>query len=299
MNNVLERRYGHLLRSYPAADRSRFGDELVGTLLESARPGQRWPDPRQAFALVLAGLRARTLAERRGGRAMRAQGFQVAVLGLLMYSVAAGGFEQWLRFRYDGSTRPLLFAWLTLTVLAVPFALRGRFLIAAGVMWAAVVVHHVMDYIPWESFVHGEPMDLREPWMQNLIAAVALTVLATVARPAQARRSWWWLAALFAVAAVPLVPDLLPEGIDVPDAVIMVVLAGLGALAAGWTFVDPRIGVAATWWLAGTVIVVGGTVPVYWDLIGLRAYGQAAVVIAALAVVACGGAVARRRVARL
>ena len=59
MTATLERRYRRLLLAYPDAYRRRRGDELLSTLLELSRPGQRWPAPRQARALLLAGVRVR------------------------------------------------------------------------------------------------------------------------------------------------------------------------------------------------------------------------------------------------
>jgi len=56
---ALQRRYQRLLLAYPRAYRHRRGDELLGTLMELSRPDQRWPAPRQAGALLLAGLRVR------------------------------------------------------------------------------------------------------------------------------------------------------------------------------------------------------------------------------------------------
>jgi hypothetical protein len=64
MTTVLERRYRRLLLAYPRAYRRELGDELLGTLMELSRPGQRWPAPRQAAALLLAGTRMRTGADR-------------------------------------------------------------------------------------------------------------------------------------------------------------------------------------------------------------------------------------------
>ena len=59
MTDLLQRRYRRLLLAYPRAYRRRRGDELLGTLMELSRPGQRWPAPRQARALLVAGLRVR------------------------------------------------------------------------------------------------------------------------------------------------------------------------------------------------------------------------------------------------
>jgi hypothetical protein len=56
----LERRYRRLLRAYPADYRSGRGDEMLGTLLDTAAPGQRRPSARESTALIFGGIRART-----------------------------------------------------------------------------------------------------------------------------------------------------------------------------------------------------------------------------------------------
>jgi hypothetical protein len=56
---ALERRYRRLLHVYPAAYLADRGDEILGTLLDSAPPGRAVPGLRDACALVLAGLRVR------------------------------------------------------------------------------------------------------------------------------------------------------------------------------------------------------------------------------------------------
>lgn len=59
MPSPLERRYGRLLLAYPAGYRRARGPELVGTLLEASRPGQRWPSAADAVDLLAGGIRHR------------------------------------------------------------------------------------------------------------------------------------------------------------------------------------------------------------------------------------------------
>ena len=56
----LERRFRLLLLAFPRSYRQRRGEEMVGTLMEAARPGQRWPSLGDAADLVGAGLQVRT-----------------------------------------------------------------------------------------------------------------------------------------------------------------------------------------------------------------------------------------------
>ena len=57
--DALARRYRRLLIAYPDSYRRQRGDELLGTLLDTARPGQRRPTVADATDLVLGGLRQR------------------------------------------------------------------------------------------------------------------------------------------------------------------------------------------------------------------------------------------------
>ena len=57
--DALARRYRRLLFAYPDSYRRQRGDELLGTLLDTARPGQRRPSVADAADLVLGGLRQR------------------------------------------------------------------------------------------------------------------------------------------------------------------------------------------------------------------------------------------------
>jgi len=49
---ALERRYRRLLRWYPPSHREAHRDEMLGVLLDAARPGQRMPGAGQALNLV-------------------------------------------------------------------------------------------------------------------------------------------------------------------------------------------------------------------------------------------------------
>ena len=80
----LERRYRLLLLAFPRRYRDRRGDEMVGTIMDSARPGQRWPHLADAADLVNAGLSARTRLSAESGLG--------SVLGLAApYGLAVAG----------------------------------------------------------------------------------------------------------------------------------------------------------------------------------------------------------------
>jgi len=56
---ALERRYRRLLRWYPPSHRAAHQEEMLGVLLDAARPGQRRPSVAQTVNLVACGLAIR------------------------------------------------------------------------------------------------------------------------------------------------------------------------------------------------------------------------------------------------
>ena len=71
--STLERRYRRLLAVYPPAHQRVHGEEMVGVLLASARPRQRWPKVADAADLIAGAVRIqfRTLQGRPAGLAWR------------------------------------------------------------------------------------------------------------------------------------------------------------------------------------------------------------------------------------
>ena len=142
----LERRARWLLRAYPAAYRADRGEEIIGTLLEAVPPGRDWPPPREAIALVAAGLHARRAANLRQGLAVSLR--QVAVAGAAMYLVqlpalglgavlwsARRGHLQYLFWDYGWLFYAL--GVLALVILAAGWSGR-RGLVAAGATAAVI-----------------------------------------------------------------------------------------------------------------------------------------------------------------
>ncbi|WP_327041580.1 hypothetical protein OG400_32220 [Micromonospora ureilytica] len=86
--NDLERRYLRLLRAYPAEYRRSRGAEIVGTYLDLAAPGRRWPSTADAADLLRGGLRQRLRA---AGVASLTPGVRLAaLLSMVTASVLAG-----------------------------------------------------------------------------------------------------------------------------------------------------------------------------------------------------------------
>jgi len=92
-DDALERSYRRLLLAYPRRYRRERGTEILTTLLDAARPGQRRPTRREAIDLLLGGLRRR-LAIPRGPIPVMA----ATVVALLAALGAAAG-TGWLTWR--------------------------------------------------------------------------------------------------------------------------------------------------------------------------------------------------------
>jgi DNA-directed RNA polymerase specialized sigma24 family protein len=119
----LARRYRRLLFAYPDSYRRQRGEELLGTLLDTARPGQRRPTVADAADLMLGGLR-----QRLGGSVAADLEAGLALAAPLALALAAG---------LGG------FLWLTVERLPVGVPDPGAFLTvgpAAYAVWLAAAV---------------------------------------------------------------------------------------------------------------------------------------------------------------
>ncbi|GAA0910610.1 hypothetical protein [Virgisporangium aurantiacum] len=101
--DVLAGRYRRLLAAYPRWYREERGAELVGTLLDSARPGQVRPSAREARALILEGLRLRAgTSGHRTARESLTGGLQLGMLLLIALAVLRDASVVW-----EGSNGPV------------------------------------------------------------------------------------------------------------------------------------------------------------------------------------------------
>ncbi|MGW2624792.1 hypothetical protein [Micromonospora taraxaci] len=84
----LERRYLRLLAAYPADYRRARGAEIVGTYLDLAQPGRRWPAPADVADLVRGGLRQRVRAS---GVIHLVPGVRLAAVVALLTAITLAG----------------------------------------------------------------------------------------------------------------------------------------------------------------------------------------------------------------
>jgi hypothetical protein len=190
--STLENRYRRLLRVYPPAHRRDYGREMLGVLMQDARPGQRLPSPAEIADLLRAGLAARLRSvpgELRGSgwRDAAAVAGLIAALTLTAIPVKSviGGLiyrheygDPMRGFGFDGGLMldvgARTVAWLVVVIAVAAGARRTAVALAAGA--TAVEVAAVAVWLPGQSF--------RPFWMSAVLAAAALTtvLLATARR---------------------------------------------------------------------------------------------------------------------
>jgi hypothetical protein len=235
MSGRLRRRYERLLVTYPSAYRRAHGDEMLGTLLDAARPDQRFPASREAGSLLLGGLRTRARqTATQSPRRLWTDGLQLGVLLIVLVNLghALGHALQ--------SPFPLWIALVALTALAV---LRGwtRTALIAATVTALAAARPLLPQVslPWWLPGYGD-------WSVVARYAIPAAVLAILAWPRIGRpqaRSWWWLL-LPAAAMLPLAGDgwaLAQAGLEVGLLLVVLVVA-VAAL-------DPRPAVGAAVYL--------------------------------------------------
>ncbi|GIH13727.1 hypothetical protein [Rugosimonospora africana] len=202
MDDVLERRYRRLLAWYPAQHRARYEDEMVGTMLAGAGPGQRWPGAGETVDVLLAAVRARlgrATSRLRDPRWYDAAATVAVLLSMLLVAcdlrISVHRYA-WSRRLPDiggislGAAFPAR-VWAPAVVgLAVTVAvLVGRRVVAATVAWAAVLgavvlaVHEPLGSPPLGAVSKG--------WLlvATIVAAVALSLPGTAAH-ARAILGW-------------------------------------------------------------------------------------------------------------
>jgi hypothetical protein len=232
MSGGLRRRYERLLVTYPSAYRRAHGDEMISTLLEAARPDQRFPAPREAASLLLGGLRARARqAAKQSPSRLWTDGLHLGVLLIVLVNLGH-------------ALRMLVPLWIALVALGALAVLRGRTrtaLIAATVT-ALAAARPLLPQVslPWWLPGYGD-------WSAVARYAAPAVVLAVLAWPGVSRpraRSWWWLV-LPAAAMLPREGNMwaLTQAALEVGLLLVVLVVAVGAL-------DPRPAIGAAVYLA-------------------------------------------------
>jgi hypothetical protein len=233
MSRRLRRRYQRLLFTYPSGYRAAHGEEILSTLLEAARPTQRFPSWRESTSLLLGGLRLRARqAAKESPRRLWTDGLHLGVLLVVLVNLGGALVLQ-----------PV--PWTALLAVGVLAVLRGwgRTALAATAMAALAVARPLLPPIigpPWWLPGYGDWSAVgRYVW-----PAVVLAVLAWPGVGRLRPRSWWWLLLPAAQAALPLVEgpwSLIKAGAEV-GLLLAVLVVAVGAL-------DPRPAIAAALYL--------------------------------------------------
>jgi hypothetical protein len=232
MSRRLRRRYQRLLVTYPTGYRAAHGEEILSTLLEAARPTQRWPSWREATSLLLGGLRLRARqAAKESPTRLWTDGLHLGVLLVVLVNL---GHALQMQF-------PL---WIVLVAVGALAVLRGRgrTALAATAIAALAVARPLLPQIglPWWLPGYGD-------WSAVARYVWPAVVLAVLAWPGVARlrpRSWWWLLLPAAQAALALAEGpwpLIKAGAEV-GLLLAVLVVAVGAL-------DPRPAIAAAVYL--------------------------------------------------
>jgi hypothetical protein len=207
---VYEQRCRVLLNAFPREYRAARGDEIVGVLLDTGAPDQRWPSLRTAGDLLSAGLRVRSKLTSQGRASVAViEGMRVAALvGLLVQ--AAFSVAMIVHRAHDGvlfyatsnawSTSALdlvAASWVIAFVLVV--AGRSRLAVVPAVFGAtAGVIIFAANFAGNFGIATEQPLQLLTALQMTLLGVVPTLALIVAAfrRPrTSGHRSLWWLAA--------------------------------------------------------------------------------------------------------
>jgi hypothetical protein len=232
MSGQLRRRYERLLFTYPTGYRAAHSEEILSTLLEAARPTQRWPSWRESTSLLLGGLRLRARqAAKQSPTRLWTDGLHLGVLLIVLVNL---GHALQMQF-------PL---WIALVAVGALAVLRGwgRTALAATAIAGLAVARPLLPQVglPWWLPGYGD-------WSAVGRYVWPAVVLAVLAWPGVARlrpRSWWWLLLPAAQAALALAEQpwsLVKAGAEM-GLLLAVLVVAVGAL-------DPRPAIAAAVYL--------------------------------------------------
>jgi hypothetical protein len=209
----LERNARLLVRAYPPGYRERRGEEVLGTLLETASPGRTWPPAREAASVITGGLRARRAANLRLGVAASLR--QVVILGIALYlvqdpAVLVRGFVEWSVSGFHGSLAAFTHTAAFLPSIVVATVLAGAW---AGNRWLVAGPTLVIFTVTTVYFAvtHSTAAGAADGWLAVTGALVLGALVPCTSRTVRPPTSMLWLVCL----------SLLVEGLaESPDLVL-------------------------------------------------------------------------------
>ena len=165
MSGQLRRRYQRLLFAYPTDYRAAHGEEILGTLLEAARPTQRWPSWRESTSLLLGPAAAGPEAAKESPTRLWTDGLHLGVLLVVLVNL---GHALQMQF-------PL---WIALVAVGALAVLRGwgRPALAATAIAALAVARPLLPQVglPWWLPGYGDWSAVgRYVWPAVVLAVLA------------------------------------------------------------------------------------------------------------------------------
>jgi hypothetical protein len=283
----LERRYRRLVRLYPSQWRQRYGEELVGTLLDAAGDGRRRPSLRESAALIAGAARERI---RQTGVSTPAAVVRDGLhIGATLIVAANASISVFAAYGGDGTrVAGMPSEWRKaelLWVIAFVVLVQGSRIVAPALV--TIVAGICATSLLLE--VSHVPFTTSNGWSVLLVATIvgrllvpAVIVVWLAARGEHPARSPLWLLAVAPAASV------LTAGFDPPLSIgvtIVVLTVPLLVVALLWAPVDPRPAIGSAVFLAATsliLVAVGRFIasPVTWTVMAV-----AASLLASLAVV--------------
>lgn len=252
---ALERRYRLLLRAYPTSYRAERGDEILGTLLERAPAGRTVPAWRDAYSLVLAGLRVRARPNHRLSAPGTPRLAVVLVLAIPLATWAANRVGLALRIALGepGSSPPLVHA---LGGPGVLLSVGSVILIAIALIWFAprpLLVPILLA--PAAMILIVMVRSLMWPGSVIYLGILLCLIVLTTVRSQRPPLSWLWLTA--AVPAAEIIA-MMWRGMHPGTAeVTALAVAGSALLLWLWTDARPALGIALL--LAAFGVLAAGT----------------------------------------
>ena len=179
---TLERRCRVLLHVYPAAYRRDRADEMLGTLLETTPPGRTFPLPRDTWALLLGGLRARGGQDHRLSTPgnLRLAALLGCAIFLSFTAVNYGSYGVGLVYNPGPFLywQPLTVMALILTAAVLPW-LTGRKVVTLGAVAAgtATVAYDMSSRFPWHDLPLSPVATNATAILEVLLPLTALVLL--------------------------------------------------------------------------------------------------------------------------
>ncbi|MEU5942506.1 hypothetical protein ABZ807_25770 [Micromonospora sp. NPDC047548] len=299
----LERRYRWLLRAYPRAYQQYRADEMLETLLATADDERRRPSLREAAALVVGGLRARTGVDRLGSRsALGYSALRLSALSLLVYGMtlwAGSPISFLVTMLSEGPYKPdtwwymhiAIPALLTIALFAAAWgsyrlAFAATILTVAAQLWSA-------NPSLWS--VYSLQSAIVPKFWPALLASLALLGLLRAPRT-PVTRPWAW-PVLGALAVVALTPSPINGWSDAP----LMSLYAFAALAVITAPIDARMPIVASVLLLAPALAQA-TFELYFKQAGWELETSITTILiltAVMVITLAAGTIAGRRQARM